>query len=112
MKKGCLGSLAALLAGAGLALAQAPPMPTPAVQGTQPGITPPPTTENAAPSSAPEVPPVDQQPWNPSIKQGSEWPYPELPRGWFSGLCPDLGDFWLSADYLLWAIKGGRLPPL
>jgi hypothetical protein len=23
-----------------------------------------------------------------------------------------LGEFWLSADYLLWAIKGGHLPPL
>jgi hypothetical protein len=112
MRKGCLRSLAALLAGAGLALAQAPPMPTPAVEGTQPGIAPQAANENAAPSSAPETPPVDRQPWNPSVKQGSEWPYPELPRGWFSGLCPDLGEFWLSGDYLLWAIKGGRLPPL
>src|SRR5207245_2213187 len=56
--------------------------------------------------------PVDRQPWNPSLKQGAEWPYPELPHRWFSGLCPDLGQFWLSADYLLWAMKGGCLPPL
>ena len=103
MKKGSFGSLAALLAGAGLALAQAlPPMPTPAVEGTQAGVAPMPAPDNAAPSSVPEV---DRQPWNPSLKQGSERPYPELPRGWFSGLCPDLGEFWLRGDYLLWAIR-------
>src|SRR5439155_11740888 len=50
--------------------------------------------------------------WNPSLKQGSEWPYADLPHGWLSGLCPDLGEFWLGADYLLWAMKGGRLPAL
>jgi hypothetical protein len=113
MNKGHLGSLAALLAGAGLALAQvAPATPSPAVDGTQPGVAPMPAIENGAPSSLPEAVPLDREPWNPSIKQGAAWPYPALPHGWFSGLCPDLGEFWLSADYLLWAIRGGRLPPL
>jgi hypothetical protein len=113
MTKGFLGSLATLLAGAGVALAQAPPpAPTPEGEATHPAPAPAPAAENAAPPPGPEAPPVDRQPWNPSLKQGVQWPYPEPPHGWLSELCPDLGEFWLSADYLLWAMKDSRLPPL
>jgi len=114
MTKGFFGSLATLLAGAGLVLAQVPP-PVPAPSGGEaapPSPAAAPAAENAAPAPMPAAPAVDQRPWNPSLKQGTQWPYPEPPHGWLSGLCPDLGEFWLSADYLLWAIKGGRLPPL
>jgi hypothetical protein len=113
MLKGFFGSLTTLLAGAGLALAQAPPaVPTAPIENAQSAPAPAPVAENASSAPMPEVPQVDRRPWNPSLKQGSEWPYPEPPHGWFSGVCPDLGEFWLSADYLLWAMKGGRLPAL
>src|SRR5438445_12595657 len=113
MKKGFLGSLATLLSGTGLALAQAPPsLATTPVDNARAAAAAQPAPENANSAPAAELPAVDRRPWNPSVKQGSEWPYPDLPHSWFSGLCPDLGDFWLSADYLLWGMKGGRLPAL
>ena len=109
MRKGFLGSLATLLAGAGLTLAQAPPSePGPAEAAKSA----PEATGNAVPTPAPEPAPVDLQPWNPSLKQGVRSPYPELSHGWLSGLCPDLGEFWLSGDYLLWAMKSEHLPAL
>src|SRR6266404_4658820 len=111
MKKGFLGSLATLLSGAGLALAQTPPpVPTAPVENAQSAPALPPASENGTSVAVAEAPPVDRRPWNPSLNQGSQWPYADLPHGWLSGLCPDLGEFWLSADYLLWAMKGGGLP--
>jgi hypothetical protein len=41
-----------------------------------------------------------------------QWPYPEPPHTWFSGWCPDLEEFWLSADYLLWGLRAEHLPAL
>src|SRR5437867_1061425 len=109
MNKGFLGSLAALLSAAGLALGQAPAsLPSAADEGATPA----PSAERAVGASVPERPPLDRWPWNPNLKQGAQWPYPDLPHAWLSGLCPDLGDFWLSADYLLWGMKGSRLPAL
>jgi hypothetical protein len=110
MRKGFLGSLATLLTGAGLVWAQAPPAGPPPAEGNLPS--PAAAAENAAPAAAPQPAPVDLQPWNPSLKQGVQSPYPEPSHGWLSGLCPDLGEFWLSADYLLWSMRGDHLPPL
>jgi hypothetical protein len=110
MRKGFLGSLATLLTGAGLALAQAPPSGPPPAEATK--SAPAAAARNAAYTPVAEPAAVDRQPWNPSLEQAVHSPYPEPPHGWLSGLCPDLGEFWLSGDYLLWAMKGGRLPPL
>jgi hypothetical protein len=111
MNKGFLGSLAIVLSSTGLALAQAAgPEALPAAETAQPP--PASTAMNAASAPAAEASPVDRQPWNPSLKQGVQRPYPEPPHGWLRGFCPDLEEFWLGADYLLWAMKGGRLPPL
>lgn len=113
MKKCLLASLATLLSAAGLALAQAPaPMAPSPMQNAQSAPVLPSVAESPTSAPAPEALPVDRRPWNPSLKQGSEWPYPEPPHGWLSGRCPDWEEFWLGADYLLWAIKGGRLPAL
>ncbi|HLJ97752.1 MAG TPA: BBP7 family outer membrane beta-barrel protein [Gemmataceae bacterium] len=115
MKKAFLVTWAFLLCGTGLALAQAPPaVPTPPAENAPPAPAPPQSTETAAPAPAPQLPEVDRRPWNPSLKQGSEWPYPEPPHSWLSGLCPDVGlvEFWLRADYLFWALKGSPLPAL
>lgn len=113
MKQGFLGSLAILLTGAGLVFAQASPDVSPSPGETAPEAPAPVAApENAAPAPVPNPAAVDRQPWNPSLKQAVERPYPEPGHGWLSGLCPDLEEFWLSADYLLWAMKGGRLPPL
>jgi hypothetical protein len=113
MRKGVVEAMATLLVGTGLTLAQVPPAATGSVENAPTASAPPAATENgpSAPAAT-DLPAVDRRPWNPSLKQGAEWPYPELPRAWFSGLCPDLGDFWLSADYLHWGMKGGRLPAL
>src|SRR5439155_7563063 len=87
---------AGLMSAVGLALAQ-PASPSPEAQ--------PSVAENTPP-------PADRRPWNPSVQEAVQWPYPELSRSWLHGLCPDLGDFWLSADYLLWGMRGVHLPAL
>jgi hypothetical protein len=122
MKKSFLGSFATLLSSVGLALGQFPQPPPPpppgeaaqpaATEATAPAPAPAAAAENAAPAPGSESPPVDRRPWNPSLKQGIQWPYPESPHNWLSGLCPDLEEFWLSADYLLWAMRAERLPAL
>jgi hypothetical protein len=121
MKKGFLGFLASLLSGVALAFGQSPqPLPSaPPAEAAQPAPTevpspsaaPAPATD-AASTPTPQGPPVDRQPWNPSLYQGVRPPFGEPPHSWFSGLCPDLEQFWLSADYLLWVMRSEHVPAL
>jgi hypothetical protein len=115
MRNGFLGSLATLLTGAGLALAQTtapPPGPPPA-----PGPVGPPAAPYAGPAS----------PSNPAVPPGPGGVPGYLPQagGPGNGGCDGCGGgeggreevieatrFWASAEYLLWRIKGYRVPPL
>ena len=107
MRKGLLGSLVILLAGAGLAPAQAPaaPEPEPAARPSTAGGT---DVKRVAPIE-PLAP--DTHPWNPPVGHGNIWPYPEPLQAGVPD-CGPPGDFWLVPEYLLWGIKGLRLPPL
>jgi hypothetical protein len=69
-----------------------------------------------APEQPPATPvtgegPADTAPWNPELRFANEWPYthPVAIETEFYG---PPGDFWISADYLLWWFKGAALPPL
>jgi hypothetical protein len=101
MRNGVLGSIASLFAGAGLALAQAPLPPAPAV---------------------PMAPGMAQPGW------GGYYPAPYLPLQSFAPdascapACPEAAPcepppkhcecFWVSGDYLLWRVKNGPIIPL
>jgi hypothetical protein len=51
-------------------------------------------------------------PWNPPVPKADCWPYIDQPwRATDRRTVPD-GQFWLSADYLLFAVRAARLPPL
>jgi hypothetical protein len=50
-------------------------------------------------------------PWNPDVPHANLWPYfqpVKIPTDYFG----PPGEFWLRGDYLLWAFKSERLPPL
>jgi hypothetical protein len=112
MRKGILGALAALLAGAGLVVAQtAPPGSPPGPPGSPPG--PVPTTITPDQIATPEPTVMDStHPWNPPVPKGDCWPYIDEPWRVTDRRCVPDGEFWISADYLLWAVRESRLPPL
>src|SRR3954465_10684463 len=88
MRKKLVGALAALLAGAGLGTAEAPPLvPTPAVA-------------LPAPSAVAPVPAVSAYPGDGSCG--------EAPCA--ADCCDNSTCVWLSADYLLWWVKNGPQP--
>jgi hypothetical protein len=69
---------------------------------------------------APEQPPAtpitpgadeDTAPWNPELKFANQWPYTQAVHIDTEFYGPP-GDFWMSAEYLLWWLKGASLPPL
>lgn len=107
MRTGLLGSMAALLTGAGMALAD-DPAPPPAAPPAAP----------AAEQAAPAVPPpADTHPWSPDLRDSNKLPYPQPPLCWRNWVCTSLddfgiGEFWLGAEYLLWWTKDTRVPPL
>ena len=91
MRKGFLGSLTALLTGAGLALAE-PPVSSPGPMPAQP----------AAGSCAPMI--VETLP-------SQNWVPPACASD-HAAVCGPPGRVWASAEYLLWWIKDSDLPPL
>jgi hypothetical protein len=107
MRKGLLGSLLILMAGAGLAPAQAP---------AQVPAAPEPKASAAGAADVKMVAPVeplatDAHPWNPPVGHANVWPYQEALQAGVPD-CGPPGDFWLVPEYLLWTIKGQRPPPL
>jgi hypothetical protein len=107
MRKGLLGSLLILLAGAGLAPAQAPAAAETATDSR-------PSAAGAADvkTVAPIEPlAIDTHPWNPPVGHANIWPYREALQAGVPD-CGPPGDFWLVPEYLLWSIKGQRQPPL
>jgi hypothetical protein len=100
-----VGSLTALLAGAGLALAQAPDaLPNPRVTVTRDREV---TPDQAAPRPAPGGP-VDGPMGGP---MGGPPLVPPNCGGPECG-CRDPFSTWIEADYLLWWVKENRFPPL
>jgi hypothetical protein len=108
MTKALLGSFA-VLAGMAMSAAAGEPAPTelPAAAPTAAGAAAPPGA--AAPSATPLV--EGTQPWSPPAGHANVWPYAEP---WHPGNpdCGPPGEFWLSAEYWLWGIKGGPSPVL
>jgi hypothetical protein len=122
MKKECLGSLAALLAGAGLSLAQ--PAPAPAVLAS-----PAPNVRTTGTSAAlpPDLPPTPDTPASPGV-----FPFPGTGIYDAPGGAGDLPPYvestpqqpgqkgcdrprchvWASAEPLLWWVRPGRTPAL
>jgi hypothetical protein len=97
MRKGFLGSMAALLAGAGLTLAQ-PPVPRPA---------------DAAPLAGPAIFRGAMGPQDNAFDEGPPPPIHE--NAFLNDECP-CGDararYWASLEYLLWYVRPGNVPPL
>jgi hypothetical protein len=54
---------------------------------------------------------IDTHPWNPSVEHANDWPYSQ-PMHIDTDYCGPPGEFWLRGEYLLWWLKGDRLPPL
>jgi hypothetical protein len=54
---------------------------------------------------------MDTHPWNPDLHHANEWPYDE-PLHIDAEYYGPPGDFWLRGEYLLWDLKGDRLPAL
>lgn len=110
MRKRILGSMTALLAGTGLALGQAPSqlppvssVPAPVLQTPAPeGTTTPPAARTAAPAAkqlTPQAATSDSNSYQPCEKCfEAAFLYP--------------GQFYSTAEYLLWWTKGDKLPPL
>jgi len=67
-----------------------------------------PETPSATPIS--EGDPADW-PWNPDVAHANVWPYVK-PLHIDTDYFGPPGEFWLRGDYLLWSMKGERLPPL
>lgn len=121
MKKGLLGSLLILLAGAGLAPGQVPPppepmpAPQPSAAGTVGGAVPtaasPAATAGDRATAPPEPPSPDEVPWNPPVRHADVWPYPQAVQVGEPDYAPP-GDFWFVPEYLLWTIKGFHVPTL
>jgi hypothetical protein len=108
MRKALAGSLAAWITTTGLVLAQdaTPPPPAPAAAPAPPFLSP-----DRIASPVPDIV-TSPHPWDPKVVDGDRWPYINEPwRQADRRLVPE-GQFWISADYLLWGIKGDRLPPL
>src|SRR5689334_100757 len=122
MKKALLGSLAAFLAGAGLAFAQTPqsaPSSAPAAATAPASVPTAPTAGATTPPLSPDriatpVPDImaSPHPWNPPVVDSNRWPYINEPWRYTDRRVVPQGEFWISADYLLWGIKNERLPPL
>lgn len=117
MRNGILGSMTALLAGAGLALAQPPAMPAPAPTA-QPGV----MVGNPAPAMAQPMSGPVQGPgivnYGPgTVVEGAGSPC--CGGGCGDGGCGDCnrvcgpwGCGWVSAEYIHWWTKGAHNPPL
>jgi hypothetical protein len=107
MRKGFLGSLAAWLLGAGLALAQmeetipSQPAPTPSAPSIDP------KTSSGLPEYGPAVPlggeAMEGMAPSPSCCGGSAYPR--------HAIGPD-GNYWLTGEALLWYTKKSQVPPL
>jgi hypothetical protein len=105
MGKAFLGSLAVLLAGATWTLAQSAP------PGAPPGPVPTTVTPDQIATPTPAI--MDStHPWNPPVPHADCWPYVDEPWRATDRHCVPAGEFWLSAKYLLWAVRESRLPPL
>lgn len=55
--------------------------------------------------------PSDTAPWNPELRFSNAWPYTQ-PVHVDTEFYGPPGEFWVSAEYLLWWFKGASLPPL
>src|SRR5438552_18864506 len=96
MRNGLLGSLAVLLVGAGLGMAQDPMPAPPAGPDPLQFMTPPATATNPGMPSDPCV-----------------CPGPDCLVGGCCPKCPGPpGRFWATAEYLLWWMKNDHIPPL
>jgi hypothetical protein len=115
MNKGAV--LLLLLAGAGLATAQPSATPAPG-PGPRTSISLVAANSGSATQAAggsgttpADMGPPDSHPWNPPVCHANIWPYAEPVQAGEPD-CALPGDFWLVPEYLLWGIKGMRLPPL
>ena len=106
MRKGLLGCLLLLLVGTGLAPAQGSATPEPATAPQPAGGA---ADVKATAPTEPQA--ADAHPWNPPVGHANVWPYQEALQVGIPD-CGPPGDFWLVPEYLLWGIKGLRLPPL
>jgi hypothetical protein len=124
MRMGFVGSLIALLAGAGLSLAQPdssirtvlsdtkPTSPTPAVKQAAaelrlPELQPKTSSATAVPESAPLVPPPDgTMMWSDTFPATFPDDNSVLKKNLPCGCA------WISADYLMWWMRGQKTPPL
>jgi len=50
-------------------------------------------------------------PWSPDVLHSDVWPY-DKPLQVPTDFCGPPGSFWLTAEFLVWNIKGEHLPPL
>jgi hypothetical protein len=108
MRKRIFCSLIVSLAGASLALADAPPKSPyggsvavpPAVEGKQQAVAPAP--DNTVPATSPSA----------AILDGCSAPCVGDACGAARKVCGPPGRVWASAEYLLWWTKGDHLPPL
>jgi hypothetical protein len=66
---------------------------------------------SAASSATSDLGDPQDWPWNPDVLHANVWPYLK-PVHIESGYFGPPGEFWLRGDYLLWSMKGERLPPL
>lgn len=112
MRNGFLRSVAVLLAGSGLALAQAPAAKNPAAAGTEPPLfsaaqTPADKDKQDKPVSIKPEPLVRPAPADKPLPECC----PELCKP-LCEVCGPPGRFWVSAEYLLWWIKTAQTPAL
>jgi hypothetical protein len=123
MNKGFFGSVLIVLAGAGLALGQAPTAPglssppRASVPGTSGGTAEAAAGAGTAASGTAATKTTTEEtleiaiPWNPHVPHANVWPHDE-PIDMGGQDCVPPGDFWLVPEYLFWAIKGPRVPAL
>jgi Putative beta barrel porin-7 (BBP7) len=81
--------------------------------GSSESTAPPSSIPSSAPASPTPISEGDPEdwPWNPDVHHANVWPYDkavQIDSGYFG----PPGEFWLRGDYLFWAFKGERLPPL
>jgi hypothetical protein len=118
MRKGILGSIPALLAGAGLALAQSPPAPSAAPPAMQPA-----PVRNLTPVDplfgSPAVPslpmPIFRGAYDPDNAFDEGPPEPIHDNAFIKAdepcdNCHPL--FWANGEFLYWAVRNSKLPPV
>jgi hypothetical protein len=111
MRKGLLGVMTLLLlAGSGLGQDR-PPAGEPVLPAPSEGATKGPA-EGAAPAAPPPLPLPGPAPMPSCVPP--EWLIPLSPGLFWDtvGYCGYPADFWFKSEFLLWGIKGTKLPPL